>query len=672
MRLAYAPLCGIALGCGIAVHIEVTHRALMNMPSRYHNYHAAIQRNLPAVEAGSFFPDWGYNCFKMGEASEAAHWPTFYAHAVKYIRTKYAEQLGAVKRGIPAGKEFERLLAFLFGVVSHGTADITWHSGKQDWEGDYAKAHTVADVGGVVHPLEDLAAIYAQMGVRKVTKAKLATCMALGFSGAHGVRIGGKRLLGQFDTDNSPFLVMNYESYFRGGVMNMASWVGFCWGELVEWLELDNKVGFCNLQFPNYADISSLHPYPQLKRDAKGRRVGEEHANVTRLILEQLDTKVKAQSRSEPKCTNLPYRINKTSLTLPHITPYALFGSTILSHNRSLLISAPYHSGTGAVFVYNLPHLELVATLMGPTSYATESRFGEDLALLDYDGDGVDDVLVGAPSYSTHHKIHSGAIHVYANYVKINSIAPPLRMQSQANPNGFLLFGERLLVADVNGDSKSDLVVGSPGFSQVGLEQSGIVCTYLASPKGGLLDEPDWCAQSPSPHSYERFAAHLQFLPTKRTLLVGAPGHRQDSKRVGCVYSLHLNPDGHPQFPVIPIVVGNQAGMQLGTRFMYSEGQLIVSAPTLTTQANWLAGGVYRLNLSRFDQPLTLDQPPIVSQSNGGLMGATLQQVSHPKLGGVFVGEPLANWERGQVRFLRNHQTSCFRSMWSEVGSGGR
>lgn len=66
-------------------------------------------------------------------------------------------------------------------------------------------------------PVEDLLIIYQRMGIANVTSSKLLTCMGVGYSGAHGVRIAGKRVLGRFDTDKSPFLLMNYEYYFRGG-----------------------------------------------------------------------------------------------------------------------------------------------------------------------------------------------------------------------------------------------------------------------------------------------------------------------------------------------------------------------------------------------------------------------------------------------------------------------
>ncbi|KAJ9074140.1 hypothetical protein DSO57_1009220 [Entomophthora muscae] len=345
--------------------------------------------------------------------------------------------------------------------------------------------------------------------------------------------------------------------------------------------------------------------------------------------------------------------------------PYSLFGNTLLHHNKQLLVSAPYHGGSGAVYVYEFPQPKLVATLMPPLSYATDSRFGEDLALVDFDGDGKLDVLVGAPSQSTKERIHTGAIHVYSENKLIATISPPALMLAQVNEKGFLLFGERLMVADLNGDSLADLVVGSPSFSGTGLEQSGILCTYLALPYGGLLKEPHWCAVSPSQHNHERFGTQIQFLDTQKSLLIGAPGHKLNSISMGCIYRLNLNQAGYPNFPAVPVLFGEQPGMELGTCFVYSNSQIIVSAPTFSTKSNWLAGGLYRIDIAGSSLPWTLDKNPIVARSKGGLLGFAILRADHPNLGGIFVSEPLGDWEQGQVTFISNNPNisdNCYRS----------
>lgn len=462
----------------------------------------------------------------------------------------------------------------------------------------------------------------------------------------------------------------------------MATWVGFCWGELIGWLESDEaRRGFCKLQFPKYSDITLANPKRsvgiQSSDPIKEKEVMRDHDGISQALTEQLNAEVKVRCirmvltkqeplmrRSEQVCRVLPKNIKTETIIPPSSKPYALFGSSLLHYNKQLLVSAPYHNGTGAVFVYEFPQSRLVATLVGPPSHATDSRFGEDLAVLDFDGDGKDDVLVGAPSHSTQERIYAGAIHVYSDNTLITTIPPPAFMLTQVNNRGFLLFGERLLVADLNGDSLADLIVGSPGFSGTGLEQSGILCTYLALPNGGLMKEPHWCAVSPSQHSHERFATQIQFIVEGRSLLIGAPGHKLDGTSVGCIYRLSLNEGGFPNFPAAPALFGNQQGMQLGARFTYASHQLVVSAPTLSTQTTWLAGGLYRLNATEAGA-WTLDQAPLVSRSKGGLLGATILRADHPAHGGVFVSEPLAEWEQGQVTFIANNASvasSCFRS----------
>jgi hypothetical protein len=72
------------------------------------------------------------------------------------MRQKYPE---------PYTEKGEKLVAFLLGVTSHAIADILWHDlriigntdqgfiramADMDYNGDYDKAHSEADIGGEV------------------------------------------------------------------------------------------------------------------------------------------------------------------------------------------------------------------------------------------------------------------------------------------------------------------------------------------------------------------------------------------------------------------------------------------------------------------------------------------------------------------------------------------
>lgn len=159
-------------GCGMTTHIFISHRALQFVSS---DIHEVLIKNLPYLQAGSYFPDWGYACFNKGLASEEAHWPGFWNEALK-----------------TQGDEFT---AFLFGMVSHGVADASWHSlntdqgfiqylKELDFNGNYKEAHDTADFGGemvLAHsskllflshiwrwPTKDLTRIYKNIGINGI------------------------------------------------------------------------------------------------------------------------------------------------------------------------------------------------------------------------------------------------------------------------------------------------------------------------------------------------------------------------------------------------------------------------------------------------------------------------------------------------------------------------
>ena len=45
--------------------------------------------NIPVVQAGAFFPDWGYNCLWSDQDSELAHWSPFQKAWADYVAEKY-------------------------------------------------------------------------------------------------------------------------------------------------------------------------------------------------------------------------------------------------------------------------------------------------------------------------------------------------------------------------------------------------------------------------------------------------------------------------------------------------------------------------------------------------------------------------------------------------------
>jgi hypothetical protein len=84
----------------------------------------AIRNNVDAVLGGADFPDFLYACGTYSDhhdAGEIAHWPTFHAAAVAYVRE--TAHFDNVSTWSDATK---RLVAFIFGTTVHYVTDELW------------------------------------------------------------------------------------------------------------------------------------------------------------------------------------------------------------------------------------------------------------------------------------------------------------------------------------------------------------------------------------------------------------------------------------------------------------------------------------------------------------------------------------------------------------------
>jgi hypothetical protein len=109
----------------------------------------------------------------------------------------------------------------------------------------------------------------------------------------------------------------------------------------------------------------------------------------------------------------------------------------------------------------------------------------------DVNGDGYDDVIVGAPGWHIpESETDEGAAFVYAGSVSgLDRGTPPLWDKDSDQIDA--RFGHSVGTAgDVNGDGYADIVVGAP-FWQSGGEERGAVWLYYGS-AGGSHSAPDW------------------------------------------------------------------------------------------------------------------------------------------------------------------------------------
>lgn len=141
----------------------------------------------------------------------------------------------------------------------------------------------------------------------------------------------------------------------------------------------------------------------------------------------------------------------------------------------------------GAIFGFNGSSSGLMPGQMVTGSVldtiAAGDLFGSSIAVADLDGDGIQDLAVGAPGRLVG-RVHSGAVYLYRG--KSGSQAPMLRLLESA-PETMEegdRFGASLGAADFNQDGRSDLVVGAPGETPGKDPASGLVFVYRGAKNG--------------------------------------------------------------------------------------------------------------------------------------------------------------------------------------------
>ncbi|OZJ04689.1 hypothetical protein BZG36_02553 [Bifiguratus adelaidae] len=363
-----------------------------------------------------------------------------------------------------------------------------------------------------------------------------------------------------------------------------------------------------------------------------------------------------------------------------------------------LATSAPYYSHSrpaiphiGSVFIlkgrdntddlFNTANIADIAdVILEGEEQQSQGRFGSAMAVVDLNKDGIDDLVVSAPFTDSKNWDMRGKVYVFwgergqgLSWDRSSVIEVPVR----GNLEKTFGFGQVLVAEDLDGDGFKDLLIGCPMcFGKWLMPQAGEIFALLgsdipsSSPPATL--RPTWSMHSLSSLPYENFGTTMTVatLQNQTVLLVGAPGWRPlgtASRRIGQVYAynLHNGLDPVTRFGI----TGSADHQQIGTKIRAirlpntQNDQLLVASHLeeihhSPSQTFWQSGVVRLINIT----DLTYNNAIIDLEDEESEFRAVLarlegtQQASH--MGSVlasetsdtvWVGEPLADWERGRV-----------------------
>ncbi|XP_078541840.1 phosphatidylinositol-glycan-specific phospholipase D [Lissotriton helveticus] len=479
--------------CGISTHLEIAHRALQlytRLDSSV-NYKQLILKHQDAYQAGSVYPDAFYpSVCKEGryhDVSEDTHWAPFLTTSISYIRSNYPQ---------PWKEDTEKLVAFLFGIASHMVADVSWHSlgieqgflttmGSIDFRGSYAEAHSVGDFGADVlsqyeldlnylqdHwyvPVTDLMNIYQELyGRRAITEGAIIDCTYLLFIEMKAEMIGASKLFPTY-AKKSPFLVDRFHDYFLGGLDDMAFWTTQIY-QLTSHM-LENGTSGCYIpENPVFIQCTGEERNSHI---VKAHRNGNHRAASSSLMEKMgadiISTEKGVQFRMNSWAKNSVSLVGKAvnALNMKSIVEYAIdqHPNHITKPTASYYVTSPY------------------------------SRLGWAMVSADLNKDGYEDLLVGAPGYSTLGHFQVGRVYiVYSNESGLLSDSMDLDEDSGSILQGFQpsgRFGSAVAALDFNDDGIMDVAVGAPSVGSQHLTYKGSVYVYFGAEGSGLPAQPN-------------------------------------------------------------------------------------------------------------------------------------------------------------------------------------
>ncbi|GAA5804272.1 hypothetical protein HPULCUR_009759 [Helicostylum pulchrum] len=496
---------------------------------------------------------------------QAAHWPTFIKTAVNYIREIYPVSQ------FHQDKHVQGLISFVFAIMSHGMADVKWHSlsglsdyfivamANSDFHGDTNKAHLAADAGAeftLRHsnslsylnetwqvPVKDIIQIYKRLynndgsGKKVPVASHLKYCMATAFAASKIDVEFGKLMFGYYGS-RSPFLIEEMYGYYKGGIEDMSASVTDCYAELINAFEYGSI-------HTSPDTLCASYFYTTLPRPSCLKKPKSNHSlHLNPLVYKDYNPTTGVFTLT----ANIQSDRHYDTTLVPIVRSQTPENHEVINHMQQLRFQSPMPSDgrSNKVECVSVGSDQGGITLTLPMS---SGSLGHQLASGDFNANGQLDMAVSAP-YHVHDTLqqHTGSVFILNNTVitEKDSRYNDIRDLSTFTLQGSVRhgrFGWSMATIDFNKDGVDDLAIATPFGSK---DNSGMIQLYLGRAQLGL--------GSPS------VSIQVQSRPFIPTVLAAIDVDQDDFKDlvVGCPLCPSMN---QPQVGIVYIFVSHHTGV---------------------------------------------------------------------------------------------------------------
>jgi VCBS repeat protein len=226
--------------------------------------------------------------------------------------------------------------------------------------------------------------------------------------------------------------------------------------------------------------------------------------------------------------------------------------------------------------------VKYVSTFQDPSG-SSSSQFGAAIAIGDVDGSTGNDLVVGAPGGGT-----NGLVYIFPNFAQQTTYF------TLSGPGP--LFGRNLGIADMNGDNSPDLMVVT-GAQFSGSDTSAQTLVYPGPVHLGETYGNQLLPATGLSYSYGAPNTDVAAMAAAGAFVVGAPNASTCSTQIGAVhlYTAPLSSSQHPSYLFQPPTLQSGSNSAFGYGVGISPGYpfLIVGDHSLSVGSTSAAGQVY-------------------------------------------------------------------------------